>query len=76
MDVQNVIGVTKEVRGFAKTDAAIRNHEAFTLIVGSTLSRLLASFFLGINKPKIPIKLFEDKVTAKKWLLDSFRKNV
>jgi hypothetical protein len=76
MDVRNVKGVTKEVRAFAKTDDALRNHEAFALIVGSTLLRLRASFFLGINKPKIPIKLFEDKVTAKKWLLDSFIKNV
>ena len=73
MDVRNVVGVTKEVRAFAKTDEVIKNHEAFALIVGSTLSRLLASFFLGVNKPKIPIKIFDEKGTAKKWLLDSFR---
>jgi len=73
MDIRNVVGVSKEVRGLAKTDAITKNHEAFAIIVGSILSRLIANFFLGINKPKVPVKLFENKATAKNWLISNFR---
>jgi hypothetical protein len=74
VDIRNVVGVSKEVRAMAKTDLISKNHEAFALIVGSSLSRLIANFFLGINKPKVPIRMFEDSLKAKEWLLKTYRK--
>lgn len=73
VDIRNIVGVSKEVRALAKTEVITKNHEAFALIINSALSRLIGNFFLGINKPKVPIKLFEDKESAKKWLLTNFR---
>ena len=73
IDVRNLVGVSKEVRALAKTDVITKNHQAFAVIVGSSLSRLIANFFLGINKPRAPLRIFEDKATAKNWLISNFR---
>ncbi len=38
------------------------------LVVDSPLSRALASFFIGLHKPKIPIKLFDKFERSVEWI--------
>ena len=38
------------------------------LVVDSPLSRALASFFIGLTKPKIPLKLFDTVEKSVEWL--------
>lgn len=41
---------------------------AVALIVGTPLSRIMWNFFLGVNKPRYPTRLFEDEASAVAWL--------
>jgi len=38
------------------------------LIIGSPLSRVIGNFFLGLNKPQRPVKLFTSENEAIEWL--------
>ena len=49
----------------------IRRHEvvsAVALIVGNPLSRMMATFFINVSRPKAPTRLFEDEAPAVVWL--------
>ena len=41
---------------------------AVALIVGSPLSRMMGEFFLTVNKPRFPMRLFGDEGSAVTWL--------
>lgn len=41
---------------------------AVALVVGNPLSRLMATFFINVSRPDIPIRLFEDDEAALTWL--------
>jgi hypothetical protein len=38
------------------------------LVVGNPLSRALGSFFIGLNRPKVPTRLFETVDKGVEWL--------
>lgn len=50
---------------YAEMDVAVT---ATALVGGSALTRAMASFFLGIARPKVPVKLFADFEGAVRWL--------
>lgn len=52
---------------FADSNVASR----VALLVGSPVSRMLASFGLGLDRPRngIPLKVFDDEASARRWLL-------
>ncbi len=41
---------------------------AVALIVGNPLSRMMATFFINVSRPEVPIRLFEDEAAAVAWL--------
>ena len=41
---------------------------AVALIVGNPLSRMMATFFINVSRPDVPIRLFEDETVALEWL--------
>jgi hypothetical protein len=41
---------------------------AVAMIVGTPLSRVTGNFFLGVNKPPYPTRLFDDEASAVAWL--------
>lgn len=43
---------------------------AVALVVGNPLSRMMATFFINVSRPDIPIRLFEDEAVAAEWLKD------
>ena len=43
---------------------------AVGLVVGNPLSRMMATFFINVSRPDVPIRLFEDEVVAAEWLKD------
>ena len=42
--------------------------KAIALLVGSPVSRVIADFFLRINKPSIPTRMFTSEAEALEWL--------
>ena len=47
---------------------------AVALITNSFSSRVMANFFLSVNKPSYPIKVFNDSVEAHHWAREHFEK--
>ena len=43
---------------------------AVALIVGTPLTRVMANFFLSVNKPVFPTRMFDDEASAVAWLLE------
>ncbi len=53
-------------RAYTKIDPTLIYGGA--LIVGSALSRALGSFFIGLTRPKVPTKLFDNIENGVEWL--------
>lgn len=68
VDIRKSKGASKECRALFASDEASRIQSACALIIESPLSSLVGNFFLGLNKPKFPLRLFTDISEARKWL--------
>lgn len=42
--------------------------EALAFLVRSSISKVIGNFFIGINKPRVPTRMFSDKAKALEWL--------
>lgn len=69
VDFKNMKSQTKDCRDyFAKDPTHVATHSAAALVVNSALTRMIANFFLGMNKAVKPVRLFDDRESAIKWL--------
>jgi len=67
-DIRRVRGVDRGGRTHAAGPEGARYALALALLVGSPLSRALGNFFLGLNKPLVPCRLFTSEPEALAWL--------
>ena len=59
----------KEISGEARAYfSGAETYCALALLVDSPLSMLIANFFIGLNKTRMPTKLFTNETAAIKWL--------
>ena len=65
---QGVISMDKPAREYLASDEAIVGLAASAIVVNSPFSSFLGSFFLAVNKTKMPVKIFADIPSAEKWL--------
>jgi len=67
VDINGVISADKSARDFiAKESKILFSRVAF--ISTNTLSNIICNFFLTVNKPTIPMKLFRDKQKGLEYL--------
>jgi hypothetical protein len=67
VDMSQVKSITRDARAlYAK--AGPRVACAVALVVGSPLNRMMGNFFLGFNRPLIPVRLFSSTMDAAVWL--------
>lgn len=56
----------------ARRHFSVKNREtmtcAFGIIIGSVISRVLGNFYLSVNKPSVPTRLFVNEEDAIIWL--------
>ncbi len=68
VDIRKIRSISKEARDhFAMRDRK-PGVVAIALLVSSPLSRIIGNFFLGLNQPKVPTKLFTDEGMAVDWI--------
>ncbi len=67
-DIRRVRATSREVRRYYAGEEATRAAAAAAILVGSPISRMIGSFFLGLNKPGIPVRLFASESEATEWL--------
>jgi hypothetical protein len=68
IDARNIKSMTKEARDFFSMNNRSSYVIAFAIIIDSPLSKIIGNFFMGLNKPRVPTKLFTDEKDALLWL--------
>lgn len=68
IDLSGVLSISSEGRQYIAEEIPKIGVPATALLVKSRISRLIGSFFIGINKPVFPVRLFDDETRAIEWL--------
>ena len=68
IDSRGIKSMTRDARNQFSTKGRQTHVLALGIIISSSISRVIGNFFMGINKPAIPTRLFENEVEAQKWL--------
>ncbi len=68
IDMTAVSEITKEARDYYANERTGSIQRATALLIGSPVSRVIGNFFMGLNKPISPTRLFTDPQKAIKWL--------
>lgn len=74
-EIGNYALVSKEAREFGAKQELGELRKAMAIIVNSLSHRILANFFINVNKPPTPTKVFNDKAKALEWLMGFVEKN-
>lgn len=68
IDSRGIKSMTREARNQFSTKGRETHTKAFAIIIDSSLSKVVGNFFMGINKPAVPTRLFDNEIEAEKWL--------
>ncbi len=68
IDSRGIKSMSREAREHFSTKGRDPKTNAFGIVIGSPISRVLGNFYLGINKPPVPTKLFNNEEDALQWL--------
>ncbi len=68
VDITEVKSSTPEARKYSSKGDAEKCISATALWGTSELTRVMANFFLAINKPRVPARFFTDQHKALEWL--------
>lgn len=63
-----VIGMTKEAREYLASPEGTAKIRATAIVLNSIFGSFLGNFFLSVNKPDMPVRIFSHQSTAVKWL--------
>ena len=68
IDLTAVTEISKEARDYFANERTASIQRATALLIGSPVSRVIGNFFMGLNKPISPTRLFTDPHKAIQWL--------
>lgn len=68
IDMTAVSEITKEARDYFANERTASIQRATSLLISSPVSRIIGNFFMGLNKPISPTRLFTEPQKAIKWL--------
>jgi hypothetical protein len=66
--MQDMARVDREARAFFASEEYTCLSSQTALVVGSPVSRVIGNFFVGLNRPKYPCKIFDEAEAAEAWL--------
>lgn len=67
VDAREIKSISREAREFFSLRGRESRVVGFAFIIGSPLSSFIGNFFIHLNKPRVPVKLFTDQEKAKMW---------
>jgi hypothetical protein len=65
-DLRQLKSITREARVFFAN--ATNAYAAIALLAGSLPTQVMANFFIGLSRPKVPTQMFTDEEKALTWL--------
>lgn len=60
--------MSKEARDYLAGEKGAQATQCQALVVNNPIGKVIGNFFLGLNKPSFPIKLFTSEEAAIEWL--------
>ena len=67
-NITDVKSIEQKARQYYSGPEAERAYKAVALIVRSPVSKMLGNFFIGLNKPTMPLQLFNTEKEGLAWL--------
>lgn len=67
VDIREIKSISKEARDHFSMKDRKSAVSSIAIIINSQLSRIIGNFFMGLNKPAVPVKLFSSELEAVKW---------
>lgn len=68
VDMTELVAMDREARIFFAGEETARVETAAALLIKSPVSRAIGNFFMGLNKPILPTRLFTAEAEALAWL--------
>ncbi len=68
VDTREIRSISKEARDHFSMRNRNGNVNSIAVLIGSPISVVVGNFFMGLNKPAVPTKLFTTPEKAFKWL--------
>ncbi len=68
IDMTAIAEISKEARDYFANERTASIQRATALLISSPVSRVIGNFFMGLNKPITPTRLFTDPQKAIQWL--------
>jgi hypothetical protein len=68
-DIRPLRGVSLGVRHHMSSERAARYLASVALIADSPLTRTIGNFFMRLNRPPFPIRIFDGEAEALRWLV-------
>ena len=65
-DIRRSKGMTQEARAFFGNPNP--PYSALAILADSPVTRMIANFFIGLNRPSVPTHVFTDEENARAWL--------
>ncbi|MCD6067445.1 MAG: hypothetical protein K0S33_2271 [Bacteroidetes bacterium] len=73
VDARGIKSMTRDARNQFSTKGRETQTLAFGILIGSQVSKVIGNFFMGINKPAVPTRLFDKEEEAIVWLKQFLR---
>jgi hypothetical protein len=70
VDMTQIKFMTREARTYFAGPETANAESAAALLIRSPLARAIGNFFMGLNKPLMPTRLFTSEEAALTWLRD------
>lgn len=68
VDITESKGISKDCRNLFTSEEVADIQSAVAMLVDSAFTKMIANFFIGLNKTPFPLKMFKDRNEAINWL--------
>ena len=68
VDIRPMRAIDRAARAYYSGQDYARSVTAVALVVGSLVTQVMANFFIGLNQPPVPTRLFTSEAEAVAWL--------
>ena len=68
--VEDYVSIDKSARDYAASEEGLRYSKVEAFVINSLAHKLLANFYMKVNKPSVPTRFFRNKEDAEEWLAE------
>ena len=66
--IEDYVTIDKEAREFAASKEGLMFSKVEAFVINSLAHKILANFYIKVNRPSVPTRFFRSKEEAEEWL--------